>query len=116
MNKSRHKAIGITKYRFYELRYFCMQYGQWAHKIRDARSTDGEKAECAAKLRLVDESVHEAAPEIAPFLLESVTHEGVSYDTLRGRGMPCGKNYFYDARRMFFIILDRKRGTQGTLV
>lgn len=102
----------MTKYRMYELRYFCMQYGQWLHKIRDAKSTDREKAECAAKLRLVDESVHEAGAGIAPFLLEAVTHEDVTYNTLRGRGMPCGKNYFYDCRRMFFIILDKKRGTQ----
>ena len=110
-NNKAIKTIGMSKYRMYELRYFCMQYGQWQHKLR-SKAPDSEKAEAARKLRIVDEAVFEAGQGIAPYLLEAVTHEDISFHYLAGKGMPCGRNYFYECRRKFFLLLDKKRGTQ----
>ena len=34
---------------------------------------------------------------------------GVSYGVLAARGIPCGKDYYYDKYRKFFWLLDKVR-------
>jgi hypothetical protein len=46
--------------------------------------------------------------EIIPFLLEGVT-EDLGYEALKMRGIPCGKDYYYNAYHKFFYILDKAR-------
>lgn len=99
---------GITKHRLYELKYFCLQYGQWRRALR-GRITDEARADYEEKCRIVEETAQEAGGEIARWILEAVTKNDVTYNTLRARGIPCGKDYFYERRRKFYMLLHRKK-------
>lgn len=57
---------------------------------------------------MVDESVKIAGGDISEFLLESVTH-GTSFPVLESRGIPCGRQYFYERYRKYFFELDKRR-------
>lgn len=59
-------------------------------------------------MKLVVRCCKEADGYIWTWLLEGVT-EGVGYEALRARGLPCGKDYYYDRYRKFFWLLDKER-------
>lgn len=110
----RYKSIGISKHRLYELRYFCLQYRQWRHKLLHG-ATGIEKMVCEQNIAMIDSVADEAGEAIAEWLLRAVTTEGLSAEKLIANGMPCGKDYFYERRRRFFELLDREKNrTQGT--
>lgn len=64
-------------------------------------------AEILDKINLVENAVAEADPTIYRWLLEAVTI-GTNYDILIAKGMPCGKDYFYNRKRKFYKILAGK--------
>ena len=68
------------------------------------------RAEVAKKIMNIENSVKAAAGELLyPFILKSVTQEGVNYNLLRTKySMPCGKNLFYMLRRQTYFILAKK--------
>ena len=87
-------AQRISKHRKLELMYMCYQYNDWCR--------NGE----ARKMEIVETCCRRAGGDIYRWLLQAVTEPGITYTTLRMRGMPCGKNYFYKRRRIFFSLLD----------
>ncbi len=99
---------GITRHRLYELQYFCLQYRQWCHDLR-GRLPDDRRTEYETKRQIVEETVEEAGGDIAPWLMEAVTHKDVTFTTLQARGMPCCKDYFYERRRLFYTLLDARK-------
>lgn len=56
------------------------------------------------------ECVKEAGEDIFIWLFEAVTHENVTYTTLRMRDnpIPCGKNQYYEKRRKFYYLLFKR--------
>lgn len=56
-------------------------------------------------LELIEQSAVEADPDIFPYILKNVT-EGIPYEYM---DVPCGRKQFYEARRVFFILLAQKR-------
>lgn len=58
----------------------------------------------ADKIRAIEESVQAAGPGIYTWLLRGVT-QGKTFEQLNP---PCGRAQFYQARRRFFMELDRR--------
>jgi len=85
----------IGKDRYFELKYFCLQYKNWERSDKRTRMIE----DCIAGLR----------DDIGPFILIAVT-EGLSYSQLlKEYSIRDDKDEYYDAFRKFFWLLDKKR-------
>lgn len=127
---SKKSKYWLSKHRYYELLHWCRQYDEWwasrsEHlntlnsaaliSIKEGKSTKSIVEEAVIKLDsvnkkidLIHETVKEADPELADYILYSVTH-GVGYTNLKTvKDIPCSKNYFYEKYRRFFWLLDKK--------
>ena len=69
-----------------------------------------EKAEKAQKwiqdIELIEEVAKEVDPTIYQSLIANVTNEHMPFEFL---SVPCGRRQFYEARRKFFYLLDKKK-------
>ena len=124
---------GISKYRYQELKNFCLQYDEKKRKIQYGISgmcTDnlGASGSSGASdptsklamrhmnylkdIQMIEMSAVETDRVLYPFLLKSVTqdlsYEDIEYDDIYGR-IPYGKTDFYAYRRKFYSILNDKR-------
>ena len=59
-------------------------------------------------VELVEECAIEAGGDIAIYIFECVAH-GASFPELEKRGIPCGRDYFYERYRRYFYLLDKRR-------
>ena len=120
----------IPSERYLELKHFCLQYETWIERRKDIilsmpNSSEMEigrgnvktdpivKAVIAAKyyedlVIIVVSSCKKASEDIWWWILEGVTKD-LGYEELRARGIPCGKDYYYEAYHKFFYILDKER-------
>lgn len=125
----------ISKHRYYELRHFCLQYGEWKSGVKELdgyspmssemmeRINVGQTGDPTArtaqirallsyKIRTVESAAYEACNHQFwyTFLVQAVT-ESVSYDILEARFgiMPVSRNEWYDVYRKFFWTLDKMR-------
>lgn len=122
----------IDKHRYYELKHFCLQYGEWKKKYADLLdfsistysfdrfgSVGGysdltakyamEKAGYAEKIKIVEQAAIEADENLYPYILKAVT-EDLSYTYLRTTlDMPCSRDMYYDRYRRFFWLLNKSR-------
>jgi len=124
--------FGISQRRYRELYYFCQQYHEWHDELKF--NTDSVKSpiitdmphggemsdstcnlamrrvELSNRCKLVEQTAIEADVEIYQYILKNVANDGVGYTYLRHvMGIPCGKDKFYNARRKFFYLLDKKK-------
>lgn len=116
----------ISRAKYNELKYFCIQYAEKKQKLESAyglRATvnDGmpkgnlsgdTTAQEAIRnvmlqedLRLIEEIAKKAAPSIHKWILKNVT-EGTPYEWMT---VPVGRRQFYEYRRYFFYLLAQKR-------
>ena len=116
----------ISRDKYNELKYICLQYWQKKQEIDrnygiDGFSQDGmprgtsssnpteKKALRIAQLKrdteLIEQTAMEADAEIHPWILKNVT-SGVPYEYM---DVPMGRKKFYEARRYFFFLLAQKR-------
>lgn len=124
----------ITKNRYLELKYFCRQYPEWKRELTDLRcgykpinltglpSGSGTSdavsdaairaAELSKKCELIEQCCIEADSGIYQSLLKNVT-EGIPYEH-----MPtyAGRRQFYEVRRKFFWLLNKKTGNSGDVL
>lgn len=117
----------ISEYRYRELLNFCRQYGEKKQKLAAERGLSAitysgmphgsgtgdptaEKAERAQKwiqdIELIEEVAKEVDPTIYQSLIANVTNEHTPFEFL---SVPCGRRQFYEARRKFFYLLDKKK-------
>jgi hypothetical protein len=120
-------SYNIGKHRFLELYHHCMQYPDWIKEIRELRGLRSHEtgatgnglsnptasaaikaAELSAKCKLIENTAYEANKELAMYILAGVTDEECTYKTLRARGMPAGRNLYYNSRRKFYYLLSKK--------
>lgn len=60
-------------------------------------------------MNLIEEAAKEADRILQKYILLAVTQEDASYQHLRtAHQMPCGRKMFYDRRRRFYWLLDKK--------
>lgn len=123
----------VPKYRYLELKYFCLQYIDWKRRAawllaasygstgnqneihRQLEFVDRtaelamELAALNSKISLVEKMVFESDESIAPWLLKGVT-EGASFVKLKSLyDIPCERDMYYDRYRKFFWLLDRSQ-------
>lgn len=120
-------SYGISKLRYRELKYFCLQYIEMKEKLSQIRSISAtsfsglpsgnavgspterkaiKAAEISSAVELIEQTALEADGSIYQYLLKNVT-EGIPYEYMP---VPCGRRYFYTTRRKFFYLLSEKKG------
>lgn len=127
----------LDKHEFYAVYHYALRYHEWERRYNSLtvptraiaydddkvqKSTDGEtfektaieRMELKTKMDSIEEVANETDPELSKWLIEAVTNEGVSYNTLRypategKEPIPCGRNQYYDRRRKFYYLLSKK--------
>lgn len=123
---SERNKYWIPKNRYYELKYFCLQYEDYKRAYREAASYisvggDGrgqrefsdptsEAARRAEfylrKTKLIEQAAIASDVDLASYILRAVT-SGVTYTYLSTMlDIPCSRNTFYDRYHKFFYILN----------
>lgn len=128
LNQSKY---GISKNRFWELYYWCLQYSEWKDELKYKTDTVGameitdmptsrnvgdatqqlamRRTMLEQNCRLIEQTAIEADPDIYQYLLKAVT-EDVSYRYLDMiMNIPCSRNTYYDRRRKFYWLLSQKK-------
>lgn len=128
---SKKNKYWISKHRYYELKYFCLQYPMWkkAYELLDGlqmysydlvyiSNTDPSDVtgKCVEereiyfdRIQTVEQAAIEADPYLASYILKAVT-EGLSFNYLQTQlNMPCSRDIYYDRYRRFFWILSNSR-------
>lgn len=129
---SKKNPYYIPKYRFLELKNFCLQYPTWVQSYKSLdglskRPADlaifGKKhgvsdptAKCAEsklyfseRISMIDNAAKTTDPVLAEFIVEGVT-TGKSYDAIKAvKDIPCCKDIYYEQYRKFFWLLSKAR-------
>lgn len=128
---SKKNKYWIDKNRYYELKYFCLQYPLWrrAYELLDGLQlcsydlvyvSNSDLSDVTGKcveereiyferMKTVEKAAIEADPYLASYILKAVT-EGHSYNYLQTQlNIPCGRDMYYDRYRRFFWILSNSR-------
>ena len=103
---------GIIKYwiprnRYYELKYFCLQYPHFKELIARKDITSDIREGCMKAIYIIESSVCDVNCNFPDILLKSVT-EGTTYKKLKCN-VPTEEEFF-DAYRKFFYFLSKKKG------
>ena len=130
--KINEDKYGISDRRYKELVYFCLQYREWKKWLKDntgrpagcpgdmlPKGKGGHRDPVAAlaikrqkllcKCRALEMAAEEASPLLAKYIIKHVTDGNITYRYLSMvLNMPCSKKKYYEARRKFFWILDKK--------
>ena len=125
------KKYGISKHRFKEIYYHCMQYNEWKDELQykkdtvhsvgitdmpTARTTNDatqtlaiRRVELQKKCETIEQAAIEADADIYQYILKAATNEYATFKYLKETmGIPCAKNMYYDRRRKFYFILSNK--------
>lgn len=128
LNKNKYH---ISKYRFRELFYFCLQYEEWKQELNKKRNplkgtqyagvpssggvgnpTEKIAIECADlshKINMIEQAAKAADPELWEYIIFAVTQENITFNILKMQmNIPCERDRFYDSRRKFYFLLDNK--------
>lgn len=126
---SKKNKYWIDRNRYYELKYFCLQYPLWkrAHMDLDASkvsswslvpSHDGtlrdpvalvvsERELYSSRMAMVEKAARDSDPFLSSYILKAVT-EGHSFTYLESSlEIPCSRDTYYDRYRKFFWLLDQ---------
>lgn len=125
------RKYNISKHKFYELYHFCLQYDEWKDELKYATDTVKSKvitdmpqgtgtgdatsdlairrAKLSRQCDLLEDTAKEVDSDLWEYIIKGVTDEYASYTYLRNiMNIPCGKNQYYEKRRMFFYLLSKK--------
>lgn len=128
---SKTNKYWVSKNRFYELKYFCLQYPVWKKQYEEIDGLYGctidsvysrlntpsdptaktveVRSKYLERMEVIEQAAIEADPYLASYILKAVT-EGLSYTYLKARlEIPCGRDMYYDRYRRFFWLLDQAR-------
>ena len=133
---SKRNELYIDKHAFYMAFHFAMQYPEWKKQYADmiggatkavdyndmphGTGTGDPTARIAMRssilrgnIELIESTALIAGRDLAEYLLYAVTNEGVTYKYLQSGQcslgkVPCGRNQFYQMRRLFYYLLSKK--------
>lgn len=128
---SKKNKYWIDKNRFYELKYFCLQYPLWKHaydaldgmrissfdlvnvKVSNGADILGsimdERTLYFERMEFVERAARDADPYLSSYILKAVT-KGLSFNYLKTRlEIPCSRDMYYDRYRRFFWLLDQMK-------
>lgn len=115
------KKYNISKRAFQTAYNYCLQYTEWKEELavkRDTRAGQNltgqpgshncsdstadaamEAGEITHKIKKIEDAAMEAVgkeKELYPYLLHYVTTEYCTFQTMKARGIPCERSYFYE--------------------
>ena len=91
VNKEKY---GISKERFWELYYYCLQYEEYKEdRLQERR-------------KMIEKTVMEVGGELQSQILKAVT-TGAGYSEVIKAIGSCDEKKFYEKRRAFYQLLDR---------
>lgn len=118
---SKKNPFWIPKNRYYELKYFCLQFWDWQKRRaqldglatkenREPTESEAmERAELDEKIKKIMRCATLAAHDLDEYLITGVT-KGYSYDTMAAKKiLPIGREAYYVIYRKFFWLLDGSR-------
>lgn len=133
MNKRELKLekYGITGSRYKELCGFCEQYAEWLDELKYNNSTvksmeitdmphgSGNtdatselairRLELQKKCDIIEQSAIQADPDLYQYIIKSTCYKDPLWYLRDVMGMACSQSAFYDARRYFFLLLDKNK-------
>lgn len=124
-NHTKGGKRNMTTNRKKELKYFCLQYGDWKSELQsiNLRKGSGEwndptfeevayRDRLQRNIKLVDTCIKEVCDStLSPYVYKCVTKDK-KYEYLRTtEGCPCGRRYFYELIDRFYLILSQKERT-----
>lgn len=120
----------ISKTRYYELKYFCLQYNEWKEKYNNLNnvsipSTVSSKSSSDIptpteniaiiktlyfnKMKLIEDTAKETDEELYEYILKAVS-QSLSFTYLSTMmAIPCSRGTYYDRYRKFFWLLNKKK-------
>lgn len=128
---SKSNKYWVSKNRFYELKYFCLQYPEWKKRCEEIDGIRGRAIDSIysrlnspsdptsktvemrsmyfERMEVIEKAAIEADPYLASYILKAVT-EGLSYTYLKTKlDIPCSRDTYYDRYRKFFWLLSTSR-------
>lgn len=127
---SRKNPYWLSKHRYMELEHFCLQYPEWKELLKELEShisqnwdsdTKGpisirsledlviKRDQLQQKIDMVDEAGRQCDDVIGMSIVKAVT-EGLSFEAAKAEcEVPYEKDAWYNRRRFFFWLLDKKR-------
>lgn len=110
--------------------HYSLRYPLWKEEVADIANTAGairydkdrvqtsgtydstfeaavRIAEKQHKLQLIDDTIHDVADGMDYWLRLGVCY-GLTFDQLKGKGMPCEHKKYYLVRRMYYYKLSKK--------
>lgn len=119
MNKRRmsYRKYGISRNRYNELRYFCLQFNEWKNRLREIESEmkyagkdlSAEKELLETKILMVQETAQAAGEDLWEYLMDNVCGNcSLSY-LIVYKGIPISESAFYQIRRHFFYLLSNRK-------
>lgn len=135
MNKRnlRLEQYGISRKRYKELCGFCEQYPDWKLELENHTSTvkckqiDGmphlpagnssdptlelaiRRTKIQENIRLIEKTANDADATLSKYIIKSVCYEQPFWYIRDIMQIPCSEHSFYDSRRYFFYLLDRRK-------
>lgn len=118
----------IPKFRYLELKNFCLQYNDWKLALKEITLIQSKsrieftstlsnptellvtkREQYEANIQLIERVAEQAEPTLAKWILRGVT-ENLSYEYLKYQlEIPAGRDMYYDRYRRFFWLLDREK-------
>ena len=127
---SRDDKYYISRNRYLELRYFCLQYNEWKLKSGKPLLSSGsvikiggsgsefidktgnmaaEMGDANCYISLILKAAEKADKSLSKYLFIGVT-QGLSFETMKTLyDIPCEKEIYIDRYRKFFWVLDKLR-------
>ena len=118
----------IPKFRYLELKNYCLQYPDWKQELAQISSLQThfqisptgnfsdptytvvlKRARLLQNINLIEDIASEADDFLAKWIIKGVT-ESLSYEYLHLQlDMPISRDTYYDRYRRFFWLLDKER-------
>ena len=132
---TKNNKYWIEKYRYLELKYFCLQYPIWLRAYNSLDSLSRRPADLALfekyekgkghsdptarleeariyyrdRTKLVEDTAIQTSESLWKYILEGVT-TGASYDILKAKmDIPCDKDMYCEMYHKFFWLLNKAR-------
>lgn len=131
---SRRNKWWIPKYRFLELKYFCLQYNMWKQEYRrlsedlgmvsklytddriKSKNIKDNTADIAIrrsslkhKIDMVERVTFSTDKELGSYIFKAVTENLTYPDLYTMYEIPCSNDMYYDRWHKFYYLLDKEK-------
>lgn len=133
---SKKNPLYVDKHAFLSAYHFALQYPDWKRRHADMMGSAMKAVDyddsphgsnigdptaklamrasiLGSNIELIEGTALTAGQDLAEYVLYAVTHEGVTYKYLSSERcvlgkIPCGRNQYYQMRRLFYYLLSKR--------